>query len=362
MDVAGQRLRQQFLVGTPCTRPEKVVESLLAVQSQDYPGAKWAVAQRTRAGEDAAVDDAFRDGRILRTHAMRPTWHFVTPGDIHWLLALTAPRVHAVNALYYRRYGIDAATVKRSRARIEKALSRGEHLTRDELARAIDARDATMTGERLGYLVMHAELDALICSGAMRGKQHTYALLEERAPRRKKLRRDEALAELARRFVCGHGPAQAQDLAWWSGLTIADARRGLEASKNDLEQTVIDGKAYWFGPARAARRWPRPAVHLLPNYDEFLIAFRDRSFTLDPDVEPVMSVFMAHFVVVNGRLVGGYRRTVASSEVSISAELLRALTTAERKGLEAAAGRYAQSLGLKLRLNVKIAAPRPRRR
>jgi hypothetical protein len=360
MDVARQRLTQQFLVGTRCGRPEEVVDRLLAVQSQDYPGAKWAVAQRTRDCDDAAVQKAFQDGRILRTHVMRPTWHFVTPADIHWLLELTAPRVHAVSAYYYRRHGIDAPGVKRSRSRIEKALSRGEHLTREELARAIDER-ATMSGERLGHFIMHAELAGLICSGRMRGKQHTYALLEERAPRGRKFGRDEALAQLARRYVSGHGPAQAQDLAWWSGLTVADARRGLEASKNELEQTMIDGKAYWFAPASPTRRSAGPTVHLLPNYDEFLIAFKDRRFALDPKVEPVMSVFMAHFVVVNGRLVGGYRRTIAKGEVLITAELLRALTTAERKGLEAAAGRYAKSLGVALRLEVKSAA-RPRRR
>jgi hypothetical protein len=353
MDIARQRLRQQFLVGTPCKRPEEVVDRLLAVQSQDYLGAKWAVAQRTRGCDVAAVEEAFRDGRILRTHVMRPTWHFVSPADIHWLLELTAPRVHAVSAYYYRRHGIDAPAVKRSRTRIEKALSRGEHLTREELARAIDARDATMTGERLGYFIMHAELDALICSGAMRGKQQTYALLEERAQRRRKFGRDEALAQLARRYVVGHGPAQAQDLAWWSGLTVADARRGLEASKNDLEQMVIDGRAYWFAPATPTRRSARPTVHLLPNYDELLIGFRDRGFALDPNVEPIERVLSAHFIVVDGRIVGGYRRTLAKDEVLISAELLRAVTTAERMGIETAAGRYAKSLGLALRLEFR---------
>jgi hypothetical protein len=337
-----------------------VVDRLLAVQSQDYLGAKWALAQRTRDCDDATVEEAFQGGRILRTHVMRPTWHFVSPADIHWLLELTAPRVHAVSAYYYRRHGIDAAAVKRSRTRIEKALSRGEHLTREELARAIDARDAAMTGERLGYFIMHAELDALICSGAMRGKQHTYALLEERAPRRKNFDRDEALTHLARRYVSGHGPAQAPDLAWWSGLTVADARRGLEASKHELEQTVIDGREYWFAPASPTRRSARPTVHLLPNYDELLIAFRDRHAALDPHVEPIERVLSAHFIVVNGRIVGGYRRTLTKREVLISAELLRAVTTVERMGIEAAAGRYAKNLGLALRLEVKNAARRPR--
>jgi len=287
---------------------------------------------------------------------MRPTWHFVVPADLFWLLDLTAPRLHARNAYYYRRAGLDAALVKRSNARIVKALSRGKHLTRDELGRVLHGLDGAISGERLAYFVTRAELDALICSGAMRGKQHTYALLEERAPRTRALGRDEALARISQRYVSGHGPAQAQDLAWWSGLTVADAKRGFEAGRDKLERTVIDGKTYWFARKRPVSRRPGPVVHLLPNYDELVIAFKDRSAMLDPRVTPRTSVLSAHFVVINGRIVGGWRRTLDKSEVVIAARLLRRLTAAERKGLDAAAARYARSLGLAFRLEAEVVA------
>ncbi len=356
MDLPKQRLAQQRLLGPACARPEDVVQSLLAVQSQDYLGAKWAVAQRTQGGDDAAVQEAFQGGRILRTHVMRPTWHFVAPADIRWLLELTGPRVHALNAHYYGLHGLDAPAAKRSNARIVKALSRGEHLTRDELGRALAEGGHAPSGNRLAYFIMRAELDALICSGAMRGKQHTYALIEERAPRLQALGRDEAVARIARRYVSGHGPAQAQDLAWWSGLSVADAKRGLEANRNELERAVVEGKTYWLAPTPPVTRQRGPIVHLLPNYDELLIAFKDRSALLDPRVTPRTGVLSSHFVLIGGRIVGGFRRTLTKRDVVIKAELLRPLTAVERKGLDKAAARYAESLGLALRLETTVVA------
>jgi hypothetical protein len=350
VDLAQRRLRQQRLVGARHARPEDAVGSLLAVQSQDFSGAKWAVAQRTERSSDADVQRAFDAGRILRTHVLRPTWHLVAASDLRWLLELTAPRVHARNAYYYRQHGMDAALIKRSNARIVKALSGGSHLTRAELGRLLDASDAG--GDRLASLLMRAELDGLICSGAMRGKQHTYALLEERAPRRAQLSRDEALAEIARRYVSGHGPAQAQDLAWWSGLTVADATRGLEAWSGALERADLDGKTYYLPPGEPTKRARGPSVHLLPNYDELFIAFKDRSAMFEPHARPERGVLSAHFVAVNGRIVGGWRRAIVKSEVVIEAQVLRALTSAERAGLEGAARCYAESLGLGFRIEL----------
>jgi hypothetical protein len=358
MDLARQRLVQQRLLGMPYPRPEAVVEGLVAVQSQDFVGAKWALVQRAEDADDAGAQRAYDEGRILRTHLLRPTWHFVTPADIRWLLALTAPRVHALNAYHYRMVGIDAAVAKKTNARIVKALASGQHLTRAELGRVLGVPKEVAPGDvggRLGCLLMHAELDALICSGAMRGKQHTYALLEERAPRAPKLSRDEALAELARRYVGGHGPAQVHDLAWWSGLTIGEAKRAFEACGTALERTTLGGKTYFLSPAPAVARRRTPSVHLLPNYDELLIAFKDRSAMFDPCVRPKSGALPVHFVMVDGRIVGGWRRSITPREVRIEAQLGRPLTSAESKGLERAAARYAESLGLSCRLEAELA-------
>ena len=184
MDVARARLHSQRLVGAPLATPEEVVGWLGAVQAQDYAGAKWAVAQRAAGCSDADVEQACRDGRILRTHVLRPTWHFVLPDDMRWMLALTAPRVRAAMAYYDRKLGLDEAVFRRTQALLAKALVGGQARTREELARTLAAAGIEASGQRLGHIMMRAELDALVVSGPRRGKQFTYALLDERAPPR----------------------------------------------------------------------------------------------------------------------------------------------------------------------------------
>jgi hypothetical protein len=359
MDLAMHRLLQQRLLGAPRARPEDVVEGLLAVQAQDFPGAKWALVQRTEDADDASAQRAYDEGRILRTHVLRPTWHFVSRADLRWLLELSAPRVHAINAYYYRYFGVDAAVVKRSNARIVKALERGAHLTRRELGRELGllAGDgqASGVGQRLACLLMRAELDGLICSGSMRGKHHTYALVEERAALGAKLGRDEALAALALRYVDGHGPAQARDLAWWSGFTVAEAKRALEACGGSLTRTTLEGKTYFLSAAPPAARRRRPAVHLLPNYDELVVAFKDRSALLDPRISATSGVSLSHSVLVDGRIAGGWRRAVTAREIVIAVQLFRPLSGDEQKELGRAAARCAKSLGLACRLETELA-------
>jgi hypothetical protein len=336
-----------------------VVESLLAVQAQDFPGAKWALTLRTADADDAQAQRAYDEGRILRTHVLRPTWHFVSAADIRWLLELSGPRVHALNAYYYRYHGLDSRVAKRSNALIVKALERGKHLTRAELGKALGALAGSAQtrggGERLASLLMRAELDGLICSGTMRGKQHTYALIEERAPRSAKLSRDEALALLARRYVEGHGPAQARDLAWWSGLALREATRALEACGGSLTRTTLEGKTYFLSPTPPVARRRSPAVHLLPYYDELVVAFKDRGALVDSAVPAKSSVTLSPSVLVDGRIVGGWRRTLGEREVAIVAQLFRPLSSAEHKGLARAAARYASSLGLAGRLEAELA-------
>lgn len=262
-DVARQRLHNERLVGAQCPQPEDVVNWLGAVQAQDYAGAKWAVGQRVAGALDADVERAYVSGAILRTHVMRPTWHFVTPADIRWLQELTAPRVRAGNAPYDRGFELDEASFRRSHAVLTSALRGNHQRTRTELARALDEAGIPAQGPRLAYIIMRAELDGLICSGALRGKQHTYALLDERAPASRRLSRDEALAELAKRYFTSHGPALPQDFAGWSGLTIADARIGIELNRSHLTSDVVGGKTYWFASAAKPANLQDPTVHLL---------------------------------------------------------------------------------------------------
>jgi hypothetical protein len=352
-DITGARLHNQRLSSAGFAKPEDVVGWLGAVQAQDYAGAKWALALRMRRPADTAVERASATGAILRTHVMRPTWHFVTPADIRWLLALTAPRVKARMASYDRALGLDAAVFRRSHKVLARALRDGVQLTREELKIALERAGVAAGGvQRLAHLVMRAELDGLICSGARRGKQFTYALLDERVPASRALTRDEALAELARRYFTSHGPAQLRDFAWWSGLAAADARAGLAMAESHLVRDVIDGKTYWFSPStRTTRKAPRHA-YLLPLYDEYLIAYKDRSAALGPAGWARIAEdapFIAP-IVMSGRVVGGWTRRLQKHHVLITIAPLAPFTVASTRAIRSAAHAYADFLGLNLAL------------
>jgi hypothetical protein len=353
--IAARRLHAQRLTGEPFASTVEALGRLGAVQAQDYAGAKWALGQRTRAVTDADLDRLFDEGAILRTHVMRPTWHFVLPDDVRWLLELTGPRVKARMAHYDRQLELDAAVLKRSRAVMEAALRDGSHLTRGELVAALERSGIPARGQRLGHLVLHAELDAVVVSGPRRARQFTYALLEERAPNARRLDRDEALAELTRRYFTGHGPAQVQDFAWWSGLTVADVKRGLALVGPALVHEVIGGSSYWSSPDLHPAVGGGPIVHLLPNYDEFLIAYRDRTASLDPargfDTAPFpYGSILAHVVALNGQVWGGWKRRLRGRQVVVELGPLDILDATETAALRRAAGDLARFLGVSVRV------------
>jgi hypothetical protein len=356
--VARARLRNQRLIGRPFTTALEVVRWLGAVQAQDYTGAKWALGQRVKGCRDADVEQLCQDGRILRTHVLRPTWHFVLPDDIRWMLALTAPRVRAAMAYYDRKLALDDAVYGRSQEVMVRTLAGGQARTRQELGRAHAAAGIEASGQRLGHLMMRAELDAVITSGPRRGKQFTYALLDERAPSGRRLARDEALAELAGRYFASHGPALPGDFAWWSGLTVGDARRGIASASPRLASATVDGKTYWFAPG-AVRGGARgtPSVHLLPNYDELVVAYRDHAPSLAPGVAPKLrarpEAVANHLVVVDGRVVGGWRRREAKGAMTVETMLVTRLDGRARAALAAAAARFQAFLGLPVRLRAR---------
>jgi Winged helix DNA-binding domain len=349
-DIAHQRLHNQLISRQTCERPEDVVQWLGAVQAQDYAAAKWALGLRLQGSTDDTIEQAFSDGTILRTHVMRPTWHFVTPADIRWMLALTAPRVKAASAYYYRSLELDDAIFTCSNDALVKALQGGKQLTRAELASALQqAGIATDNLQRIGQLIMRAELDGIICSGARRGKQFTYALFDERVPQTRTLDRDEALAELARRYFTSHGPATLQDFVWWSGLTVADARAGLEMVTPQFMHEVIACQTYWFSTSSPPAYDLSQVIYLLPNFDEYTVAYTDRSAVID---ESDMTKFddrgnvLNNTIVLNGQVIGTWKRTLKKNTVIITPNLFSSLNEAETHAFAAEANRYGAFLGL----------------
>ena len=353
MNIARARLYCQHLVAGRLVRPEAVVRRLGAVQAQEYPFAKWALALRTRGASEAVIERAFAAGAILRTHVLRPTWHLVAPADIRWMLALTAPRVRAAVAHYDRKLGLDSGVIGRASRAVAAALAGGAQLTRAELKAALLRSGIAAQGtQRLAHLLIHAELDAVICSGARRGKQFTYALLDDRVPAVRMPARDEGLAELTRRYFTTRGPAQLQDFTWWSGLTAAQARAGLDMAKHHLVEEEIDGRRYWFADSPGTlARLPR-AAHLLPLYDEYLIAYKDRRAVLDPGLWDRLAARDSYVapVVLDGRVVGGWKRAVEGGTVAITLDIPGRLSPADNRLVQEAARRYGAWLGLEVAL------------
>jgi hypothetical protein len=329
-----------------------MVRALVGVQLQDYPGARWSVGQRVRGCADADVEEAFDSGRILRTHVLRPTWHFVTPDDIRWMVALTAPRVHALNAYHYRKLGLDEALFAKCREVFAKTLQGGKQLTRAELAHVLAGAGIVADGLRLSYIMMHTELEGLICSGASRGKRQTYALLEERAPQARILGRDEALIELVRRFFAGHGPATLKDFVWWSGLAVAEARQVLGFAKSELLRERVEGEEYWFVEGEVSDAPNGLTAHLLPEYDEYFLPFQHINFTdlawaIDPSS---WDDFFYRPIIVGGQRAGTWRRTVGKGGIQLDVRLFAELDGGQWGAIEAAAGRYGEYMGMPVKV------------
>ena len=363
IDIAQRRLYNQRVAGEPFSTPEDLVRWLGAVQSQDYPAAKWAVAVRLRNATGADLDRAFNQGVFLRTHVMRPTWHFVLPEDIRWMLELTGHRVTAGLKSRHRQLELDAATFAHSNDVLAKALQGGQHLLRQELRdilqqAGIDVSDIA----RLNHIVSQAELDMVLCSGALRGKQQTYALLDERAPRAKSLPRDEALALLTRRYFTSHGPATLKDYVWWSGLTTAAAREGIAMLGGDLVSEVADGQTYWLAADAPPAAHPSAEAYLLPNFDEYGVGYADRSAHFDAlhteHVNLRGGLALGNIVVINGQIRGDWKRTLGKRAV-VEVRVYTDLEAAERDALAAAAERYSAFVGLPVDLRVSTSAEIP---
>ena len=355
-DIARRRLASQRLSATTFTTPVEVVSWLGAVQAQEYPGAQWGLAQRMHEPTAAQVDDALASGAIVRTHILRPTWHFVAAADIRWMLALSGPRVSTTMASYYRNYGLESAHFRRAQKAFARALA-GGHLTRDKLRTVIQRTGVPNEGVRFSFVLMQAELDGVICSGPRQGKQFTWALLDDRIPAGAARTRDAALAELARRYFTSRGPAAVRDFVWWSGLTTKDARSGIELAGGSLAEEVIDGERYWSAPDPQPTPRRRGTAYLLPLYDEYLIAYRDRSASVAPgDGKRIMDIggFSAP-LVIDGRVVASWKRTVVGGSVSVAVTPFVTLTPEQRRAIAAAVRRYGAFLAVDASLNVRRA-------
>jgi hypothetical protein len=348
-DITRLRLQNQHLSIQQFTQPKEIVKWLGAVQAQDYGGAVWAIGQRLKGNSAKTIEKAFTNGDIIRTHVLRPTWHFVTPEDIRWMLDLTAPRVLSFTSFRKRYLGLTDEILLKCANVLTKALEGGKQLVRTEIAAALQQAGIATDEQRFIHIMMEMELQQLVCSGRRIGKQFTYALLDERVPKALVLSREEALVTLAERYFTSHGPATLQDYSWWSGLTVADAKKGLEMIKSELISEVVDGSTYWFKDSGTATGKSSTA-YLLPNYDEFIVSYKDRSAAIaekDLDKADPRGTIFNNTVVINGQIKGIWKHTFKKDTVVIEVSPFKPLSKATHAAIASAAKRYTRFLGIK---------------
>jgi len=352
LDIARWRLRSQHVVSPFAVSTREAVGSLLAVQAENFGQAAWAVASRTQNPDQADLTTLLDDGAVIRTHVLRPTWHFVLAEDIGWLLDLTGPRVRRVTGQQLRStHGLDERSVDQAVAAVTAALASRGQLTRAQLADELRERGIPGSGQMLMILLAHAELDGLICSGGIVDGEHTYALMGERVPTLRRPGRTEALAELALRYFTGHGPATERDLAYWATLTLTDVRAGLQQVHDRLDSFQHDGRTFWHGPGDVPCGPQEPVGHLLQILDETYRGYQDSRWVLDAagDV-PRTRETAAGMALVDAQLLAAMRRTIANDHVQFDLRPYRALTAPEIEALDQAATRYGKYLRLRARL------------
>lgn len=351
-----QRLHNQQIAQPTLTQPGDVVAWLGAVQAQDYLGALWAVALRTPDATELRIEQAIAAKTIVRTWPMRGTIHFVAAADARWMLELLAPRVVQRTTRRRSELGLDEAIITASADVITSALQGGKQLPRNALYQVLEQANIATGSSRGLHILGRLAHDRLICFGAREGKQPTFALFDEWLPDTPSLPRDEALATLTLRYFTGHGPATIQDFMWWSGLTTTEAKAGLATVGAKLERESIGGQEYYFAAPQSAAPPAQSAAFLLPPFDEFLVAYRDRSAALDPRynnlIVPGGNGIFNPIIVIDGHVVGTWKRVLKKDRVVVTCSAFSSFSAAQAEAISAAAERYGRFLGKQISVEI----------
>jgi hypothetical protein len=357
LNIAHARLSNQHILVPNLSTPKSVVAYMGAMQAQDYPMAKWAIGLRLpAAANDGLIEKALDEGAIVRTHVLRPTWHFVAAEDVRWMLKLTAPHIHATMKVMNKQLELDATVFNKSNTIIEKTLANGNHLTREELMKELGKNGIIANTIRAAHLMFSAELEGIVCNGIMRGKQHTYALLEEKVPKGLVFTREEAICELAKRYFGSHAPATLQDFQWWSGLPMGDARKGIEAIKSDFVVEKINNQEHLFN-ATDKNCLIRETVYFLPAFDEFMVSYKDRSASIESHLKELAMTSNGIFkpiIVANGRVIGIWKRTIKKDKLLIEPQFFHADIILSEEKMHSAIKQFGVFLGLEVVFEQKM--------
>lgn len=342
------RLVAQQLAHPDFTDPADVVAWMGAVQAQEITMAKWAVGLRTKKPSLSAMERALQDGKILRLHILRPTWHYVAAQDVRWMSQISGPRIKAAWTSFARTNGIslEGGLYAKAQKLFEKILP-GKSLDRTELSAAFAKHGLNITEHMLRYVLCCAEADGLVCSGPERGRTHTYMLTDERVKNAPVFPREEALARLARLYFQSHSPASAEDFAWWAGLAISEARRAIAALGAELVRDVFGARELYVHASGAGKKSASGAVHLLPPFDEYLISYKDRMDALSAEHQPkAFNRFGTFYPVVlaQGRIVGNWQKKPGGKKPDVSVSFFTRRHGTDKTRLEQARQRYLEFL------------------
>jgi hypothetical protein len=329
--ITEQRLINQRFADDSFANGAQVVTWFCAIQGQEYAQTKWSIGLRAPRLTDLEVERQLNRGQILRTHLLRPTWHFVSAKDIRWLLKLTAPSVHQRSAYMYRQEDLDRKVFSKCNKILTRLLRDRNFLTRDKINEEFARCSVHASGPRLSYIMMNAELEGLICSGPRIGRQLTYALLDERADPMKELTRDESLGILTSRYFTSRGPATVNDFATWSGLKISDCKKGIGSVRSELLEEKFGGRTYVFA---TKQKKPReiPRMMMLPIYDEYIMGYKDRSAIMEKrdQYSPIRKLRFPGTVIWDGQIIGTWRRIVNNGTLKTEFDYFKPLNKEQK--------------------------------
>jgi hypothetical protein len=345
------RLNNQQLIHSKFDQPGDLVKWMGAVQAQDFFGSLWAINIRlNKFLKESDVEKAISDKTIVRSWPMRGTLHFCAPEDLRWMIKYLTPRVFARYKSILEKDGIDIKQRTKAKKVFEKILEGGNQLTRDEMYEALEKAKVSTKGTRGLHLLGTAAQDGLICFGPRAGKQHTFVLVDEWIPSNASMpSKDEAMAELARRYIRSHGPVVAEDFAWWAGLNKGEANAAFQSIANELETAVVNEKEFWFDPASADAK-PKPGkAYLLPTYDEYGIAYKNRDEFIHNDEYRLVGGLFTSAIMMNGKMIGTWRRVLEKKSVEFEFKPFQKFTTAQKKSIQTDVKRYGKFLSQPVR-------------
>lgn len=333
-EISHHRLVSQKLYKTDKCSPQEIVKHFGAMQAQDYAMAKWAIGSRCDASEKE-IEEAINSGKIIRTHILRPTWHFVAPEDIYWMLDLAGPQVKRMTISGAKKFGFDAKKLEQANNSIEKLLSGNNHLTRDEIMQELGIKRTSKEDFLSAAIMMHAEQDGLVCNGRMKGKKITYALLEERVQKPKiKLTKEEGLTKLAKRYFESHGPATLLDFSWWSGFSPTICKNAINAIELQLNSIEIESQTYYYKNQPINSISTNESVHFLPAFDEILISYKSREASFLSEHQTRVFTNNGIFkpiILENGKVIGIWKRTFKKDHAKIETEFFNETESSKKQ-------------------------------